>query len=80
MNHYGFPPNYQPDEPKPPISDSRMRQAKSVNAQFIRPDGEQVCKRLFEKWLIANRDGSTFGAWQETKDFPDGWIKIENSM
>jgi hypothetical protein len=79
MNYYGFPPGYAPDPVStstPVVAPIHEKQARRVNAQYISPDGEQVCKRLFDKWLIADWDGGDFGAWRETGDYPDGWVKL----
>ncbi len=77
-NYYGFPPGYAPD-PAPPVTDASLiheKAARRVNAQYLGPDGEQVCKRLYDKWLIADWDGGDFGAWRETLDYPSGWVKL----
>ncbi len=81
MNHYGFPPGYNPHHPRQaPVDEvadnSRHNRARLDGGQWISRDGETIYHFRFGDYWRAHWTGGGFGAWERAPEFPDGVVKL----
>lgn len=77
MFGYGHPANYQPGQTQAPlIPPARLAAAHAAGAQYISADGAQIWTRRFNKWLLAHWNSSSFGAWLEVEEYPEGAVRL----